>query len=137
LEALYDAKARLTSVDYRGAVEFIAQKHTRRSLLVFFTDLAEETATQEFLERVAILCRRHLVMILTINNPQLIELGRRAPADTAELYSRAVATELLLERAEFFSRLRKHGAIVLDRSPQEISIAGVNKYLELKYQQAL
>ena len=53
------------------------------------------------------------------------------------MYERTVAVELLAERRRVVDSLHKLGADVLDAAPDDLSVAVVNRYLELKFRQRL
>ena len=57
---------------------------------------------------------------------------RRGPRDAEALYERVVASHLLEERAEVLGALRRRGVITLDVPADRLTVAVVNKYLELK-----
>ena len=136
-ELLFGVEARLCHVDYRGALEQIAIRCKRRSLIVFFTDLVDEDTSAELLTYMRLLRPVHLPLCVTLQDSQVVAASRR-PADTAEyMYQRTVALDLLSERRRILESLQKLGAHVLDASPEELSVAVVNRYLELKARQVL
>ena len=53
--------------------------------------------------------------------------------DTIELvYQKAVAGQLLLEQQSIINSLQQRGVLILDATPESISVAAINRYLELK-----
>jgi uncharacterized protein (DUF58 family) len=77
------------------------------------------------------------VVVVALRNDDLFAAaaprGERAPS----LYESAAAEELILARAEALERMRHAGVTVLDVSPQAMTAAVVNRYLEIKARGAL
>ena len=137
LELLFGVEARLCHVDYRGALEQIAIRCKRRSLVVFFTDLVDEDTSAELVSYMRLLRPTHLPLCVTLQDEQVVAASR-TPTDTvAQMYERTVALDLLSERRRVLDSLQKLGAVVLDSAPEDLSVQVVNRYLELKYRQLL
>ncbi|MFN3649363.1 MAG: DUF58 domain-containing protein [Armatimonadota bacterium] len=137
LELLYGVEARLCHVDYRGALEQIATRVKRRSLVVFFTDLVDEETSAELVTYLRLLLPTHLPLCVTLQDERVVAAARRPVESAAEMYARTVALDLLGERRRIQESLHKLGALVLDSAPEELSVSVVNRYLELKARQKL
>jgi uncharacterized protein (DUF58 family) len=137
LELLFGVEARLCHVDYRGALEQIAVRCKRRSLVVFFTDLVDEETSAELVTYMRLLRPTHLPLCVTLQDEQVVGASRRPSETAAQMYERTVALDLLAERRRILDSLQKLGAVVLDSAPEALSINVVNRYLDLKYRQLL
>lgn len=137
LELLYGVEARLCHVDYRGALEQIAIRCKRRSLVVFFTDLVDEDTSAELVSYLRLLRPTHLPLCVTLQDEQVVLASRRPTETATQMYQRTVALDLLTERRRVLDSLQRQGAVVLDSAPEELSVGVVNRYLELKYRQLL
>jgi uncharacterized protein (DUF58 family) len=137
LELLYGVEARICHVDYRGALEQIAVRCKRRSLVVFFTDLVDEDTSAELVTYMRLLRPTHLPLCVTLQDQQVVAASRRACETAGQMYERTVALDLLGERRRVLDSLQKLGALVLDSAPEDLSVDVVNKYLELKARQLL
>jgi uncharacterized protein (DUF58 family) len=104
----------------------------KRSLAVLFTDLIDEEASRRLLAHVAAAYPRHLPLLVTLQDPDVLQASRRDPTTLDALYERAVAASILADRDRALARLRSHGAVALDSPAGEVSVALVNRYLELK-----
>jgi uncharacterized protein (DUF58 family) len=136
-ELLYSIEPQLCHVDYRAALEQIAVRCKRRSLVVFFTDLLDEETSTELVTYMRLLRPVHLPLCVTLRDAGIVSRSEALPASVPEMYERTVAVELLAERRRVLDALQKLGAVVLDCPPDELSVAVVNRYLELKYRQLL
>lgn len=137
LDLLYAVKPELCYVNYKAALQHIALRNKRRSLIVIFTDLLDEETSQELVEYVRLLRPTHLPLCVTLNDANIVALTETIPHETADVYARAAALEMLNERKRLLDSLTQQGVLVLDRTPEEISVAVVNRYLELKARQVI
>ena len=137
VEMLYGVDARLCHVDYRGALEQIAIRCKRRSLVVLFTDLVDEDTSADLVTYLRLLRPTHLPLCVTLQDQGVVSASRTQVETPAEMYQRTVALDLLSERRRVLESLQKLGAVVLDAAPDDLSVSVVNRYLELKYRQLL
>jgi uncharacterized protein (DUF58 family) len=133
-EALYDLQPHATESDYGTALGYLRVHSPRRALAVIFTDIAHEAAAASLLTHVASLARRHLPLIVTMRDPAIEAVSNQEPADSASVYERAVARDLLARRDVALSRLRAAGALTLDVPADQLSPSVINRYLEIKAQ---
>ncbi len=131
-EQLYAVQAVLREPDYGAAFALLRRRTQRRALVVTFTDLIDREASGQLLGNVLALAPRHLPLVVTLRDPRLDALARVRPAEAQEAYQRAVATDLLAQRRLALASLRAGGALVLDAAPADLTVATVNRYLEVK-----
>jgi uncharacterized protein (DUF58 family) len=132
LEALYNLAAEPVEPDFDAAFRFLATRGLRRSLVVIFTDLTDRDTSSSLVQHLARLARQHLAVSVTLGDPQVLALAQATPTTTTALYERVVAGRLLEERAEVLGALRRRGVLTLDVPADRLTVAVVNKYLELK-----
>ena len=132
IEALYRLPAHLTEPDYDAAFRHLAAHHRKRSLLVLFTDLIDVETSRLLVSHMASLSPHHLPVCVAIADPGVTRLATATPTDSASVYQRAVAENLLAERRRALEELRRRGAIALDVPADHLTAAVINKYLELK-----
>jgi uncharacterized protein (DUF58 family) len=132
LEALYAVEAQPVEPDYRRALSYLALKQRKRSLVVIFTDLSGGVSMQALVSHVAVLARRSLPLVVTISDPDIHAAARQTPRESLAVYQRAAATQLLNERQLTLDSLRRGGVLTLDVPANQLSIAVINRYLELK-----
>lgn len=137
LEMLFAVKPELCYVNYKDALQHIALRNKRRSLIVIFTDLLDEETAKDLVEYVRLLRPTHLPLCVTLNDTNIVALAESVPHQTEDVYARTAALEMLNERRRLLDGLTRQGVLVLDKTPEEISVAAVNKYLELKARQVI
>jgi uncharacterized protein (DUF58 family) len=135
--ALVPVTATMAEPDYAGAFRYLATRQRRRALIVFFTDVIDERASRSLVAHVTRSAARHLVVVVALRNDDVFEAAiPRGERDLA-LYTSAAAEELVAGRQAVLERMRRAGVNVLDVSPQAMTAAVVNKYLEIKGRGAL
>jgi uncharacterized protein (DUF58 family) len=132
MESLYNLEPQLIEPSYARAFNFFGTTCKRRSLVIILTDLVDRDASAELLTHTSKLIPRHLPLIVTIGDTDLRELVRTKPNKAADVYQQGVAEEILHQREEALSRIRHAGGLALDVPARQLSIALVNKYLEVK-----
>ena len=132
IEALYGAQPSLVEPDYQVAYEHLLSRRLRRSLVVTFTDIIDPEASRELLNASAALRRHHNALCVTINNRDVIDLAALYPRTPSELYEKAMAQRMLDQRQSALESLRAFGVGILDVEARELSVATVNRYLNMK-----
>lgn len=133
VDALYSAKPHLTYVDYLALFKELNVRLLRRSLLCVFTDFIDEDQAATMVDPLRRLARRHVPLCLSVKDTALAHLLQTSPPDTEIAFQHAVASELLLEREQMKRRISQGNVVqMIDVNPDELSLAAVNKYLEIK-----
>jgi uncharacterized protein (DUF58 family) len=137
LDLLFDQQPELRFPRYREAARALTARNRRRSLVVWLTDLLDGEQGRELLGALRALRRRHLSLVVAMDDPEVHALADQDVRDEAALFQRAGAHELLDERDALIRKLHAEGAQVLDKRPDEITAALVDRYLEIKQRGAL
>jgi uncharacterized protein (DUF58 family) len=132
LEQLYGIESRPVEPDYGTAFSYFAARQTRRCLVVVFSDLTGSISTATLVAQMVRLRRRHLPLLVTLRDPTVQRLALQRVEESAALYQRTVAEQLLDERRLTLDQLQRQGVHTLDVTADQLSIAVVNRYLELK-----
>jgi uncharacterized protein (DUF58 family) len=131
-EAMYALEPQLAESDYRGAFAAAMGRFRRRSLLVVVTELAEEAVAESLLPALPLVARRHLVVVASVTDPQLVAWAHSVPTDAGSAYRKAAAVSALAGRARTASRLRGLGATVVDDVPHRVAPLLADTYLDIK-----
>lgn len=132
LELLYAVEAEPVEPDYGRALSYLSLKHRKRALVVIFTDLSGGLSMEALVTQVSRLARRSLPLVVTISDPDIHAAARQRPDDSLGVYQRAAAAQLLDERQLALDTLQRQGVLTLDVPANQLSIAVINRYLELK-----
>ncbi len=132
LELLYALEAQPVESDYGRALSYLSAKQRKRSLVVIFTDLTHGVSLAGLVSHVSLLARRSLPLVVTISDPDVVQAAQQSPEDSQSAYQRMAAAQLLDQRQITLDRLRQQGVLTLDVPANQLSIAVINRYLELK-----
>ena len=132
VRATFDLQPRFEEPDYETAFATLLQRHSKRSLIVLFTDIFDPVTSAAVLAGLATLVPRHLVMCVLMNDAALASALENEPATPAEAYRTAVAMTLADERAEALAALRARGIIVVDVAAARLTVALLDAYLDVK-----
>ncbi len=132
LEVLYGVDAQQIEPNYRKALTYLAAKQRRRALIVIFTDLSSGASMESLVAQVSLLARSSLPLVVTISDPDVHKASEQQPHDSLTVYQRATARQMLDERKVILDTLRKRGVLTLDVPANQLSMAVINRYLELK-----
>ena len=132
VDALYTAKPHLTYVDYLALFKELNVRIVKRSLLCVFTDFIDEDQAQTMVDPMRRLARRHVPLCMSVKDAALTRLLQTRPPDPEVAFQHAVASELLLDREAMKRKVGQDGVTVIDVDANQLSLAAVNQYLEIK-----
>jgi uncharacterized protein (DUF58 family) len=132
LEALYSVEGKVEEPDYDRALRYLATKLPKRALVAVFTDLQGAEPSHRLLATLSAMAPRHLPLVITQRNREVEKLSRIAPKRELDVYEASVAESLLADKAQALRMLQARGVLVLDVYPEELTVASVNRYLEVK-----
>lgn len=132
LDQLYAVEGEPVEPDYNAAFSYFVARQHKRGLVLVFTDLTGSITTESLIAQMTHMRRQHLPLLVTLADPTVQRLARQPIADSRSLYTRTMAERLLTERQLTLDRLRQRGVQTLDVPADELSVAVINRYLELK-----
>ncbi len=132
LESLYNLNARMVETDYKAAFQNLSTRWRRRSLIVLFSDLVDPDSSAQILDAVPMLSDSHRVVCVTVSDPNILAAANSVPEDSACVYQKAVAVQVLQERRAAISVLKRRGVWTIDSPPEDLSADLINHYLDLK-----
>ena len=132
LELLYQVEPEPVEPAYSYAINHLMHKQRRRSLAILFTDLSSGYGLDSLIKSSVQLSKRHLTLVVTIKDPDVVGRAESAATSTDLLYQRMVAQKMLDERTIGLDRLKQHGVLTLDLPANGLSIGVIDRYLDLK-----
>lgn len=132
VQALYNLRAEPVEPDHGRAFDFLAKRNLRRSLVVLFTDLSDRESSANLAAHVLRAARQHLVVCVTLGDPNVRRPAEQPPTDGPSLYEKMVAQQLLDERAAVLAQLASHGVLTVDTDADALNPKLIGTYLELK-----
>jgi uncharacterized protein (DUF58 family) len=132
LEGTLSLRPVLVEPQYEQAILWVRSRVRRRSLVVIYTDLLDEVASENLLSAVSLLRPLHLPLCVAIRESEWDELLKVPPTKVQGVYERAVSQELLHQRSKALGGLVQKGALAMDLPPSKLSIGTMERYLEVK-----
>lgn len=132
MKALYAQGTDHKETDYEALYMAVRREVHQRSLLLLFTNYESAQAMHRQLPYLQRLARQHLVVPIFFINTELDEDLRRLPADTEEVYTRAIAEKMAHEKRLIARELERHGLPAILCRPQDLTVSVINRYLEIK-----
>jgi uncharacterized protein (DUF58 family) len=118
--------------DYATAFHQLMRKSSRRTLVVCFTDLGDTHAAQRLLAAAAPLVPRHLPVIVTVSNSEILAVAKRIPETELEVYRNVAATEMWNDYQRTLRVLRSRGILTVSVPADRLSASVINEYLRIK-----
>jgi uncharacterized protein (DUF58 family) len=134
VEALQPVQPRPVEADYGSLLGELAARQRQRALIVILTDFVEAESAR-LSAPLAVLGRRHRLMLVAVRDPIYAELEPQRSRTHAPfgLHRRLVLDDLLHEREEALTALRRRGVETLDLFPDAITAPLLNRYLAIRY----
>jgi uncharacterized protein (DUF58 family) len=137
-EAIYNLAAERVSPDFREVFANLQLNLRRRSLLVFFTSLDDALLAENFEREVALVARRHLVLVNVTETAGMRPLfSGPPPAALDDLYD-GLAGQMLFNRMRTLQiALQNRGVRLAMIPPERLKEQVAAAYLEVKRRQVL
>jgi len=118
--------------DYAAVFNHVLRRCSRRTLIVCFTDLGDAASAESLLAAALPLMPRHLPVIVTVSNSEILAVTRKAPENEFEVYRHVAAMEIWNDYQRTLRGLRSRGVATVSVPAQELSTAAINEYLRIK-----
>jgi uncharacterized protein (DUF58 family) len=132
LDGLYPVRGTLEEPDYDTALKYLAARLRKRSLVVLFTELAGAETSTRLLGTLTTLAPTHLPVVLTQRDRELEGRALGEVTDERSGFVAALAEEVLRDKASALAQLNARGALALDVDPERLSVAAVDRYIDVK-----
>ncbi|NQT20663.1 MAG: DUF58 domain-containing protein [Planctomycetes bacterium] len=130
--ALYELEPRLVEADYTAFARFVAAQNRKRSLICLMTDVIDKDASGIMMSCMARFARHHLPLTITLSDPEVKAAAEEPLAHGPDIFSKAVALDVLEARAEALAAMRRQGVGVLEAHPHAVMPDLINRYLLIK-----
>jgi uncharacterized protein (DUF58 family) len=104
----------------------------RRSLVILMTEFVDTVTAELMVENVARLANRHLVLFVTLKDPQIESMIDRPPHAFREVAESVAAEDMRRDRLVVLERLRRLGVQCLEAPHERFGTDLLNRYLDIK-----
>lgn len=134
VDALSQVQSESAEADHLLASMRVRQLQRRRGLVLWVTEMTESAGRPEIVTAVTELVRRHLVVLVLLQHPELESLAHDPPSDARAMYERAAAQQMLQQRRLTLARLRAQGVLIVETAAASVAADAINQYLQVKAQ---
>ncbi|MCK5687005.1 DUF58 domain-containing protein [bacterium] len=132
LEQLYNLHPRRVEPEYEPAFKFLMNTRCKRSLFIILTDLASGVAHEKLRESISLVSSKHLVVVLSVTNPDFKDSARKIPDTVEEVYRKVVAQETIEKMRLAGKSVEKIGVKTHFLGPEELTTSLLGSYLTQK-----
>lgn len=132
LETLHSVKLNLVESDYWQVIASAMARFKRRSLVIMMTDVLDAAGSAGLINNLKRAAERHLVLCVVLSEPKVAEIAAGEVLHLDDAYRKAAACDLIRRRRLALEHMRSHGILVLETSPDQLSVGLVRKYLEIR-----
>jgi uncharacterized protein (DUF58 family) len=132
LEALYNETEGSVEANYESMYMSLRGLVNGRALLFLYTNFESMYALQRALPQLRKLNDQHLLVVVFFENTE-VSSKASASVDTVEdIYQQVTAETYMLTKIQLVQQLRQFGIMSILTKPENLTVASINKYLELK-----
>ena len=132
IDSLSMARVEGSEADHLRAAARLGQLQRRRSLVLWITEMADSARRPDVADAAVDLARRHLVLLVVLNHPEIRAMAAREPRTAAQMFESAAAQEVIERRRQILAGLRSKGVLVVETTPGALRTDAINEYLEVK-----
>lgn len=132
LETLYNQKTRYLESDYEMLYMQIRHKLHQRALLVLFANFGSLEGLKRQMPYLRSISRNHLLVVIFFEDTELDKLLNDRPTEVEGIYIKTIAEQFVLEKKQMVKELESAGIHAILIPPAKLTVAVINKYLELK-----
>jgi uncharacterized protein (DUF58 family) len=134
IDLLSQTRSERAEANHSGAVARLKNLQRRRGLILWITEMADSVGRPEVVTAAVELVRRHLIVLVLLEHPELAALAVREPHNVEQMFASTAAQEILERRKAAITKLRQQGVLVVETTPAQVGAAAIGKYLEVKAQ---
>jgi uncharacterized protein (DUF58 family) len=130
VDAVFDLQPEPVESNYEVAFRTVGA--AKRALVLVFTDLLDEAAARSLLEGIAVLTRRHAVVVAATADPDVASALTKAPVTLEQLARMSVAVDVKRLQDRVAHMIGAAGADVRQAPPGYLPAACVDAYVRAK-----
>jgi len=132
MEMLYRQETDFAESNFELLLITIKRMITHRSLLVLYSNFESLNSLNRQLPFFRRIARDHLLLLVIFENTEISEFRKKEPETLEEIFIQTIAEKFIHDKQLIIRELNNHGILSVLSRPQDLPVALVNKYLELK-----
>ena len=118
--------------NYTFALNSLATKLTRRSMIVLFTEFTDPISADFLVRAARRVVRTHLLVVVVLKDEELGTIADRPPVELGDLVRSVTAAALLKDRKVVLNRLQHLGVQVIEAEPDQVGERLIAGYVDFK-----
>lgn len=131
---LFNQQTSFKEPNYALLFQTIQRQIRRRSVLLFFTNFEHMHDLERNLEHFILISKRHLLLVIFFENSEVYHLANQPVSTVSDIYVQTFSKKAIQEKKLMLKKLRSHGVQGLLTKPEDLTLAVVNRYLQIKAQ---
>jgi len=131
-EALYAVETQFEETDFERLYRFVRQYIPTRSMLMLYANFEHINSLRRQLPFLKRMAKKHLLVVIIFENTELQEVLKNPVEDTQGLYHKIVVEDFNYQKRMMLKELSVHNIQTIYTSPNNLTTATINKYLQLK-----
>ena len=137
-DLIYTLQPARVSPDFAELCSFVRLNLRKRALLVFLTSLDDPVLAEQFVEAVRLICRQHLVLVMTMKPEGAQPLFTNARVEQLDDVYRALGGHALWQKLRGVEKdLARHGVRMVQAPHERLAADLVSQYMEIKAKQLI
>jgi uncharacterized protein (DUF58 family) len=132
LEALYKEREGQVEANYESMYMSVRNFVNGRSLLFLYTNFESIYALQRALPQLRKLNDQYLLVVIFFENTEITKNTSYKVETLEDIYTQITAEHYTLTKVQIAQHLRQFGIFSILTKPENLTVATINKYLELK-----
>lgn len=132
MEHLYKLHTQFPEANYELLYSYIRRHVRQRSLLILYTNFQGISSVKRQLGYLRMLSQKHLLVVVFFENTQINGLLEKPAQNTREIYEKTIAEQFRYEKKMIVKELQRYSIHALFVPPAQLTVATINKYLEIK-----
>lgn len=132
LDTLYKEKEGIVEANYEALYMSVKKFVNGRSLLFLYTNFESSYALQRALPQLRKLNDQHLLVVIFFENTEIAAKTSDSTDSLEDVYTQITAEQYALTKIQITNELKQLGIFSMLTKPEQLTVATINKYLELK-----
>lgn len=132
LDTLYKEKEGIVEANYEALYMSVKKFVNGRSLLFLYTNFESSYALQRALPQLRKLNDQHLLVVIFFENTEIATKTSDSTDSLEDVYTQITAEQYALTKIQITNELKQLGIFSMLTKPEQLTVATINKYLELK-----
>jgi uncharacterized protein (DUF58 family) len=134
---LYNIRTDFLEANYEFLYKFARVNLRQRSLLVIFKNFDSVNALNRELPYLKAIAKYHLVLMIFFENSEIAKLVEEKAVDLLGIYEKTIGQNMLNQNRLIAKELQMNGIQSICVEPEKLSLATINKFVEIKKRQIL